>query len=49
MAELHHDIEKVLISEEEIQSVIERLGSEISRDYEGKNPLVWPCRATAPA
>ena len=40
MAELHHDIEKVLISEEEIQSVIERLGSEISRDYEGKNPLV---------
>ncbi len=40
MAELHHDIEKVLISEEEIQGVIERLGSEISRDYEGKNPLV---------
>jgi hypoxanthine phosphoribosyltransferase len=40
MAELHHDIEKVLISEEDIQEIIGRLGKEISRDYVGKNPLV---------
>lgn len=37
---MHEDIEKVLISQEEIRSIVERLGREISADYVGKNPLV---------
>jgi hypoxanthine phosphoribosyltransferase len=40
MAELHQDIEKVLISEGEIEEIIGRLGAQISHDYAGKNPLV---------
>lgn len=34
------EIEKILISEEEIKEICERLGKEISRDYEGKNLLL---------
>ena len=37
---LHPDIDKVLISDDEIRDIVARLGAEISRDYEGKNPLV---------
>lgn len=40
MATLHPDIQSVLISESEISSIITRMGSEISRDYADKNPLV---------
>ena len=40
MAGLHQDIEKVLISEEEIREIIGRLGEQISHDSAGKNPLV---------
>lgn len=36
----YKDIEKVLLTEEEIQTIINRLGEEITRDYEGKNLLV---------
>ncbi len=32
-----NDIEKVLLSEEELKSIVQRLGAEITRDYEGKN------------
>ncbi len=35
-----NDIKKVLISEQEIQARVAELGSIISRDYEGKFPLV---------
>lgn len=35
-----NDIEKVLISEEEIQTKIAELGQTISEEYHGKNPLV---------
>ena len=40
MEELHPDVSSVILSEEDIKGVVTRLGSEISRDYAGKNPLV---------
>lgn len=38
--ELHPDIESVVLSEQDIQGIVSRMGTEISRDYEGKNPLI---------
>lgn len=35
-----NDIQSVLFTEEQIQSKIEELGAAISRDFEGRNPLV---------
>ena len=32
-----NDIEKVLLSEEDLQNIVHRLGSQISEDYKGKN------------
>lgn len=40
MEQLHPDVESVLFSEQDIQDIVKRMGSEISRDYEGKNPLL---------
>ena len=37
MSELHPDIEKVLFDEEEIASIVKRMGEQISRDYVGKD------------
>ncbi|MDO4198107.1 MAG: hypoxanthine phosphoribosyltransferase [Erysipelotrichaceae bacterium] len=37
---MHKDIEKVLISEEEIVEKCKELGAQITKDYEGKNPYV---------
>lgn len=37
---MQNDIQEVLISEEEIQSKIKELGTQLSVKYEGKNPLV---------
>lgn len=37
---MHDDVEKILISEDEIKEIVTRLGAEISRDYAGKNPLI---------
>ena len=37
---MERDVEKVLISEEEIKEICKRLGEEISRDYKGKNLLL---------
>lgn len=37
---MYNDIQEVLISEEEIQNKIKELGAELSKRYEGKNPLV---------
>ncbi|CAM2914912.1 MULTISPECIES: hypoxanthine phosphoribosyltransferase [Dellaglioa] len=34
------DIKKVLYSEQEIQAVTQRLGQQITADYQGKNPLL---------
>ena len=36
MSEQHPDIEKILLSEEDIKSISQRLGAEITRDYAGK-------------
>ncbi|GGD28048.1 hypoxanthine phosphoribosyltransferase [Pontibacillus chungwhensis BH030062] len=36
---MHNDIEKVLISEEELQSKVKELAAQLSEDYEGKFPL----------
>lgn len=37
---MRNDIQEVLISEEEIQQKILELGSKLSEDYKGRNPLV---------
>ncbi|MFB5269036.1 hypoxanthine phosphoribosyltransferase [Paenibacillus enshidis] len=37
---MHNDIQEILISEEEIQNKIRELGAELSKRYEGRNPLV---------
>ncbi len=37
---LHPDIEEVLYSEEEIIAVVKDLGAQLTKEYEGKNPLV---------
>jgi len=36
---MHTQIDHVLISEEEIQNKVRELAAQLSRDYEGKNPL----------
>ena len=33
------DIKRVSVSEEEIGKIVKRLGEQISKDYEGKNPI----------
>lgn len=37
---MHKDIEKILITEEEIQAKVKELGALLTNEYEGKNPLV---------
>jgi len=37
---MERDVEKILISEEEIKEICKRLGEEISRDYAGKKLLL---------
>lgn len=38
--EIYRDIEKILISEEQLQQRIQELGAQIGRDYQGKLPIV---------
>lgn len=40
MEALHPDIQEVLFSEDEIKSIVSRMGDEITRDYADKNPLI---------
>ena len=40
MANMKDDIERVLISEEEIQARVKELGEKISADFDGKYPLL---------
>lgn len=40
MANMMDDIESIILSKEDIQEIVQRMGAEISRDYEGKNPLI---------
>ena len=37
---LHPEIEEILYSEEEIIAVVKDLGAQLTKEYEGKNPLV---------
>ena len=39
MGEMERDIQSVLISAEEIQSEVARIGAQISKDFEGKEPI----------
>lgn len=38
--QLHPDIERVILSEQDIKDIVARLGAEISEDYADKNPLI---------
>ena len=40
MAELHPDIEEILLDEQDIKNIVNKVGAEITRDYADKNPLV---------
>ena len=40
MAELHPDIDEILLDEQDIKDIVKKVGSEITRDYADKNPLV---------
>ena len=37
---IHKDVEKVLVSEQELKEINERLGKRITSDFKGKNLLV---------
>jgi len=37
---IHKDVERVLIDEAAIAKLVNRLGEDLRRDYEGKNPLL---------
>nr|WP_319216678.1 hypoxanthine phosphoribosyltransferase [uncultured Trichococcus sp.] len=37
---LHPDIKEILYTEEEISAVVKDLGAQMTKEYEGKNPLV---------
>lgn len=39
MGEMEKDIQSVLLSEQEIQSAVAKIGAQISRDFEGKEPI----------
>ena len=40
MNELQKDVSKILVEENEIKEICNRLGQQISKDYAGKKPLV---------
>ena len=40
MAELHPDIEEILLDEQDIKDIVKKVGAEITRDYADKHPLV---------
>ena len=37
---MERDIEKILLTEEQIKNRIKELGEELTREYEGKNPVI---------
>lgn len=37
---MHNDVEKILIKEDEIASIVKKLGAEITEEYRDKNPLI---------
>ena len=37
---MHNDIERILLTEDEIQARVKALGAQIAEDYRGKNPVM---------
>ena len=37
---LEHDIKKILVSHDEITEAAKKLGEQLTKDYEGKNPIL---------
>ena len=37
---LEKDIKKILISQDEITAAAKKLGAQLTKDYEGKNPIL---------
>ncbi|MBS4750193.1 hypoxanthine phosphoribosyltransferase [Granulicatella sp. zg-ZJ] len=37
---IHEDIEKVLVTKEELEECVKRLGEQLSAEYDGKKPLI---------
>ena len=37
---MHNDVEKILLSEEQLRERIAQLGEELTREYAGKNPII---------
>ena len=37
---MHNDIERILITEEEIQAKVKELGEILTQEYQGKNPII---------
>ena len=40
MADLHPDIQEIVLDKQDIKDIVKRVGAEITRDYADKNPLV---------
>lgn len=40
MEGLHPDVESIVLSEDDISQIVQRMGAEIGADYEGRNPLI---------
>ena len=40
MEQIHPDVESIVLSEQDIKDIVTRMGAEITRDYEDKNPLL---------
>ena len=40
MEQIHPDVSKVILSEEDIKGIVTRMGAQITKDYAGKNPLL---------
>ena len=40
MPDMRDDIKEILISKEELQAIVSRIGGEISRDYEDRKSVV---------
>ena len=38
--ELHKDVERILLSEEQIKARVAEIGREITADYQGRKPLL---------
>jgi hypoxanthine phosphoribosyltransferase len=37
---MHNDISEILVSEQEIQEICQRLGKEVTKDYQDKSPIL---------